>query len=404
MQQPAPSELPALAGIRVLDLTHFESGTSCCETLAWLGADVIKVEPPGAGEQGRRATADREDADSWYFLMLNANKRSIQLDLRDENGKAVMRRLLKTADIVVENLAPGAIERLGFGYDDVRAINPRVVYGSIKGYRRGSPFEEYLSFDPIGQSVGGAVSVTGETGGRPVKPGPTYADTGAGLHLSIGLLAALHQRERTGTGQRVDVSMQDAIINCSRISYAEQLRTGVAAGRYGNRSPMPTHPSDLFPCAPEGPNDYCFIYTSRANNVQWEVLLDVIGRPELKSDPRFGSPAARRDSAEAVNDLVSAWTRQHDKHEVMRLLGSAGVPAGAVLDTVELSGDEFLRECGMFVEVDHPIRGRYVMPSWPVQMSESYVPVAAPPILGAHTQEVLASLDELEQRDVEVGL
>lgn len=401
--QHVPSDGPALAGLRVLDLTHFESGTSCCETLAWLGADVIKVEPPGAGEQGRRATADREDADSWYFLMLNANKRSIQLNLRDERDKAIMRRLLKTADILVENLAPGAIERLGFGYEDVRAINQRVVFGSIKGFRKGSPYEEYLAFDPIGQSVGGAVSVTGETGGRPIKPGPTFADTGTGLHLSIGLLAALHQRERTGVGQRVEVSMQDAIINCARISYAEQLRTKVAAGRYGNRSPMPTHPSDLFPCAPEGPNDYCFVYTSRANNIQWEILLDVIGRPHLKSDPRFGSPAARRESAEAVNELVSGWTRQHDKHEVMRLLGSAGVPAGAVLDTAELSSDEFLLASGMFVEVDHPVRGRYVMPGWPVQMSASFVPVTAPPILGAHTQEVLASLDESKQGDMEVG-
>ena len=385
----------------MIDLTQFEAGTSCTETLAWLGADVIKVEPPVRGEQGRYASTDAPDLDSWYFLLLNANKRSVTLDLRSATGAEMLRALIAKADIFVENFAPGTIERLGFGYESVRAINPRTVYASVKGYSESSPYRDYLAFDYIGQAVGGALSVTGSPGGPPLKPGPTIGDTGSGLHLAIGVLAALLQRERTGCGQRVDVAMQDAVINYCRISYARQLMTGRGAERFGNQSQLGlASPCDAYPCRGGGPNDYCFIYTSRVGNQQWERLLEVIGREDLKDDPRFASAQARSSHAAEVDELVSGWTRQHTKKEVMEGLGQARVPAGAVFDTKELSDDPHLRESGMFPLVRHPARGDFRMPGWPVRMSASKVPVVAAPLLGEHNGEVFGELLGLAPEDL----
>jgi formyl-CoA transferase len=383
----------ALSGVRVIDLTQFEAGPSCTETLAWLGADVIKVEPPGRGEQGRAASTDRPGLDSHYFLLLNANKRSVTLDLRHPEGAALMRRLLRDADVFVENLGPGSVERLGLGYDQVRRLNPRLVYAQVKGFPADGPYGQFLSFDPIGQAVGGAVSLTGEPDGRPTKPGPTIGDTGTGLHCAIGILAALHQRERTGAGQRVEVSMQEAVINYCRIAYTRQALTGRAAERFGNRSQLGVSaPSEVYPCHPGGPNDYVFVYTSRASNEQWHRLLEVVGRPHLRDDPRFETPEDRARHADVVDALISAWTRRRPKGEAMRELGEAGVPAGAVFDTLELSEDPHLRDRGMFVTVQHPERGDFTMPGWPVRMSCSLVPVAPAPLLGQHNREVYGDL------------
>jgi formyl-CoA transferase len=383
----------ALSGIRVVDLTQFEAGPSCTETLAWLGADVIKVEPPGRGEQGRYASADRPGLDSYYFLLLNANKRSVTVDLRHPEGAALLRRLLAGADVFVENLGPGSVERLGFGYDAVRELNPRLVYAQVKGFPADGPYGQFPSFDPIGQAVGGALSLTGEPDGPPLKPGPTIADTGTGLHCAIGILAALHQRQRTGVGQRVEVAMQEAVINYCRISYSRQALTGRASERCGNRSQLGTSaPSDVFPCRPGGPNDYVFIYTSRAGNEQWHRLLDVLGRSELREDPRFASPERRTAHAEVIGELISAWTRRRTKHQAMRELGQAGVPAGAVLDTLELSSDPDLRRRGTFVTVRHPEREDFTMPGWPVHLSCSHVPVTPAPLLGQHNREVYGDL------------
>src|ERR687888_139600 len=219
---------PALSGVRVIDLTQFEAGTSCTETLAWLGADVIKVEEPTQGDQGRRASTDKPGVDSYYFMLLNANKKSVTLNLKDERGKEVMRKLIAEGDVMVENFAPGVIERLGFGYDEVRKINPRIIYAQIKGFAPEGPYGNYLAFDMIAQSVGGALSTTGEIDGRPLKPGPTIGDTGSGLHTAIGILAALYQRQITGRGQRIEVAMQEAVINFCRIAYASQLLRNTA--------------------------------------------------------------------------------------------------------------------------------------------------------------------------------
>ena len=387
--------------MRVIDLTQFEAGTSCTETLAWLGADVIKVEPPVRGEQGRYASTDAPGLDSWYFLLLNANKRSVTLDLRSATGAEMLRALIAKADIFVENFAPGTIERLGFGYESVRAINPRTIYASVKGYSESSPYRDYLAFDYIGQAVGGALSVTGDPDGPPLKPGPTIGDTGSGLHLAIGVLAALLQREHTGCGQRVDVAMQDAVINYCRISYARQLMTGRGAERFGNRSQLGlASPCDAYPCKGGGPNDYCFIYTSRVGNQHWERLLEAIGREDLRGDPRFASAQARSSHVAEVDELLSDWTRRHTKQEVMEVLGQARVPAGAVFDTKELSDDPHLRDSGMFPLVHHPTRGQFRMPGWPVRMSASEVPVVAAPLLGEHNGEVFGQLLGLGPEDL----
>ena len=381
---------PALSGIKVVDLTQFESGTSITGTLAWLGADVIKVENPKGGEQGRRSSSERKDADSYYFMLLNANKKSVTLNLKSERGKEMLRQMIAKADIFAENFAPGVIDRLGFSYEEVSAINPRIIYATIKGFGKGSPFEKYLAFDMIAQAVGGVMSITGEADGRPLKPGVTLGDTGTGLHAVIGVLAALFQRTVTGRGQKVEVAMQDAMVNFCRIAYSRQLMSNEACERSGNALFLGNAPCEVFKCKPGGLNDYVFIYTSRANNIQWELLCDVIGHPELKEEPRFSTPIKRGDHVSEINKHVENWTRNFTKFEAMEKLGAVGVPSGAVMDTKELSDDSTMREREIFVEVDHPVRGRVLMPGWPVKMTDSHVKVTASPLLGADTSEVYA--------------
>jgi formyl-CoA transferase len=387
----------ALDGIQVLDLTQFEAGTSCTETLAWLGADVIKVEKPGTGEQGRYSSRERPDRDAFYFILLNANKRSVTLNLADERGKGILRTLIRKADVFIENFAPGAIERLGFDPEAVRAINPRIVYARIKGFGPGSPHERYLVYDSVAQAAGGAVSITGESMDRtPVKPGPNMADTGSGLHAVIGILAALFDRERTGVGQTVEISMQEAVINFCRVAYAQQFRTGQPAKRLGTKNQlMASSPSGLYPCKPGGPNDYCFIYGSRAGdagNRQWQRLLEAMGRHDMIGDPRFTSPELRYEHMEIVDQAITDWTMTKSKHEVMKHLGEAMVPVGAVFDTMELMNDPFLRERGMFVTVDHPRWGEITIPGSPIRLSDSRVAVTPAPLLGQHTREVYSEL------------
>lgn len=379
----------ALEGVKVLDLTQFEAGTSCTETLAWLGADVIKVEEPTAGDQGRRASTDIPGVDSHYFLLLNANKRSITCNLKHEKGRELFRAMVRDADVVIENFGRGVIERLGFGWDELQRINPRVIFAQIKGFPSDGPYADFLAFDMIGQATGGAVSITGESDGRPLKPGPTIGDTGTGLHCAIGILAALLQRNVTGRGQRIEVAMQEAVINFSRIAFATQALHDKAVDRVGNQSILGTSsPSENYKCKGDGPNDYCFVYTTRAGNHQWERLLKVIGREELIGDSRFDTPEARWANRMEVDRIVSEWTARYPKREVMEVLGRSGVPAGAVFDTDELINDPHLRRRGMFVTVDHPVRGAFTMPGFPIRMSDSHVPVAPAPLLGEHNEEV----------------
>jgi formyl-CoA transferase len=392
----------ALGGIRVLDLTQFEAGTSATEALAWLGADVIKVENPNGGEQGRSASTDKPGVDSHYFILLNANKRSITLNLKDERGKRILRDMIPKADIFVENFAPGVIERLGFGYEEVRQLNPGMIFAQIKGFGEGSPYENFLSFDMIGQATGGVMSITGEPDGRPIKPGPTLGDTGTGLHCAIGILGALVERQRTGQGQRVTVAMQEAMVNYCRVAYAAQAMQGRACPRMGNQVVLGTNaPSDVYRCKGGGPNDYCYVYTSRANNTQWERLLKIIGREELIGDPRFTTPQNRLKHVAIVDAAIAPWMARHSKRDAMEILGKAGVPAGAVFDTMELSNDPDLRRRGVFVTVKHAQRGDYVMPGWPVRLSGSEVEFTAAPLLGADNRTVYGEWLGLEEAQLE---
>lgn len=380
----------ALEGVIVLDLTQFESGTVCTETLAWLGANVIKIERPGTGEQGRGSSVDKAGTDSYLFILVNANKKSITLDMKQPEGKALLRRLIERADVFVENFSPGTIEKMGFDYPSVRAINPRIIYAQIKGFGSDSPYANFPAFDPVGQSMGGVVSITGERDRPPLRAGPNLADSGTGFHCVIGILAALYQRTMTGEGQRVEVAMQDAMINFIRPAFGRQLVTGKATERVGNDQPMaPVAPNGIYPCKPGGANDYVFIYTSRwPGSTQWEQLLDVIGRPDLKTDPRFKSPESRYEHRHAMNPAIEAWTCQRSKFEAMEELGRAGVPAGAVLTTAELMSDSYLRRRGMFVTIQHPVRGPIDMPGFPIRLSASSVTIEPAPLLGQHNGEV----------------
>jgi formyl-CoA transferase len=385
---------PALAGVRVLDLTQFEAGTSCTETLAWLGAEVAKIEEPTQGEPGRRSSRDVADLDAWYFILLNANKRSATLNLRSEEGRRLLERMIPQADVMIENYGPGTIERLGFGWDRVRALNPRLIYVQIKGFGPDGPYGKFLAFDAIAQAAGGAASITGEPGGPPLKPGPSIADTGAGLHAAIGILAALIQRQVTGRGQRIEISMQDVIVNFCRNAYAALARNGAWGRDLGQRSPSGgilygnNAPSGSYPCLGGGPDDWCYIYSSRAGNDHWEIVCRVIGREDLLADPSLGTPEGRHEQVERVDGAIAAWTRTFPKIEVMRRMGEAGVPAGAVFNTRDLLNDPYLRQRGTFATVTHPARGEFVMPGFPVRMSDSFVPVEPAPTLGQHSAEI----------------
>jgi formyl-CoA transferase len=385
------TDAPALAGVRVIDLTQFEAGTSCTEALAWLGADVIKVEQPGSGDQGRRL-GDQVGVDSYYFLLLNANKRSVTCNLKDERGKALLRTLIEHADVFIENFAPGAIDRLGFDYAEVAKINPRIVYAQIKGFASEGPFGSFLSFDMIAQAAGGAFSITGEADGRPLKPGPNVGDTGTGMHAAIGILAALYQRQRTGRGQRIEVAMQEAVINYTRVSYAAQATEKRAAPRRGDGGNLANAaPSGLFRCLGEGPNDYCYIHAPR-DNQHWTRLLGVIDRTDLLADARFATARDRASHGVELKEIIESWTLRRTKVEAMEALGRGGVPAGAVFDTDDLLHDPFLRERGMFGTVQHPVRGSFTMPGWPVKMSESHVALQSAPLLGADNETVYGEL------------
>ncbi|PYM42619.1 MAG: formyl-CoA transferase [Candidatus Rokuibacteriota bacterium] len=374
----------ALDGIVVLDLTQYEAGPSCTEMLAWLGADVIKIEPPG-GEPGRRALSERSDTDAWFFLMLNANKKSVTLDLKAERGRALFERMARRADIVVENFGPGAIERLGFGYDTLRRINPRIIAASVKGFGTTGPYADYKSFEWIAQAMGGVMSLTGLPDSPPLRTEAGLGDTGAGLHCAIGILAALVQRQHTGEGQRVEVAQQDAVLNLVRIHLREHYVTGTPVPRRGNRS-VAAGPSNLYRCRPFGPNDYVFVHVATLD--MWRILTRILGRPELGDDPRLADRQARAQHAGEIDPLIEAWTEKRTKHEAMEILAGAGIPCGAVLDSGEVLSDPGLVARGMVVSLEHPTRGRFAMPGNPVQLSASPTTVTRAPLLGEHNAEV----------------
>jgi formyl-CoA transferase len=380
-----------LEGIRVLDLTQFEAGTSCTETLAWLGAEVVKVENPKGGEAGRTlGSGPAPGADSYYFMIYNANKKSVTVNLKSERGLALVKEMAKKTDIFAENFAPGAIERLGLGWDELHKLNPRLVYAQVKGFGSGTPYENNLAFDMIAQACGGNMAITGERAGRPAKPGPTLGDTGTGMLLAIGVLGALFQRERTGKGRRVQVAMQDAQLQYTRGAFIQHARTSQPAMRNGAKSLAGgMAPADIYPCKPGGPNDYVYVFTSPGNEEHWRRLLTVIGHEDLIQDPRFATREARAKHEAEIDAMVSEWTRRHDKHEAMRLVGAAGVPAGAVFDTGDLLAEPSFAERGIIQTMQHPA-GELQMPAFPVRFDGAPAPIRPSPLLGEHTTEVFA--------------
>ena len=389
----------ALAGVTVLDLTQYEAGTSCTEMLAWLGADVIKVEEPKMGEQGRWRNTDKPGIDSYYFMLLNANKRSITLNLKSDRGKEIFIDLVKKVDVLSENYSLGTLESLGLGYDRLREINPALIYLTVKGFGTYGPYSKYKSFDMIAQAAGGAMALTGFPGSLPLKPGPTIGDTGTGIHAACGVLAAYIQRLRTGKGQKVEVAMQEAVLNYVRVPMMGTYITQKPTKRVGNRlgaGPV----GDIFKCSPGGPNDFVYLYCS--NEEMWRTLWNTIDRRDVLDDPRFKDRKAQRENAEALTQILEEWTGTRTKHEVMKIMGEAGVPCGAVLDSVELLNDPHLRERGMIVTVDHPVRGKFTMPGCPVKLDDSPADITSAPLLGQHNREIYAAMMGFKDDDLEL--
>ncbi len=386
-----PTQTSALAGLRILDMTQYEAGTSCTQALAWLGADVVKVEPPVYGDPGRRVRLGQ--GNSPYFLNWNSNKRSIVLDLAQPEGRQLLLDMAPHYDVFVENYGPGVVEKLDIGYDVMREANPGIIYAQLKGFGTSGPYADYKCFDMVAQAAAGAFSVTGVEDGPPMRPGPTTGDAGTGVQLALAITAAYVQKQRTGEGQHIEISMQEAMTYFMRTQIANGAEWGEAATpRRGNG---PTATVNLYPCAPEdpaadgkpGPNDYAFIMcvTSR----MWDSLATAIGRPELAVDPRFETGEARLAHFEELYEIVSEWTLKHTKHEVMTILGEAGVPVSKNFDTRDLFHDEHLNERGFVHTLDHPEHGEIRLLGFAPRMSGSHVPLRHGPLMGEHSDEVL---------------
>ncbi len=379
-----------LEGVKVVDFTQFEAGTTCTEALAWMGADVVKVENPKLGDPGRRLRPGQPDDDPYYFHVFNANKKSITVNLKSEQGLALVKDMIREADVLVENFAPGAIERLGLSYEVVKEINPGIIYAQIKGFGAGSPYEKNLAFDMIAQAAGGTFSVTGEPDGPPTRPGISIGDTGTGMVMAFTIASALHKRKETGEGHHLQVAMQDAILHYMRTNFATTGRTGKAAGRAGSKiANSQSAPKGLFPCAPGGPNDYVYISTSAANPEHWNRLLKVVGREDLIGDERYLTPRDRAAREPEVDEIVTAWTRTKTKFEAMEEIGGEGIPIGPVLDTMELNNDVTFEQRGIMQTMVHPVHKPFKMPAWPVRVDGRPTRIKPSPMLGEHTDEVL---------------
>src|ERR1700747_3567723 len=377
-----------LAGMKILDLTQFEAGPSCTEALAWLGADVVKVEEPHRGEPGRWGLSDRPDADSHYFIYYNLNKRSVTLNLKSDGGSALLRRMIGKADVLIENMAPGTFARLGFDYPQLAALNPRLIFAQVKGFAPESEHANYLAFDMIAQAMGGTMGVNGHPDKPPGPPGSTIGDTGTGMLCAMGIIAALYQRMTTGRGQHVQIAMRDAMLNYCRTPMSYQAARGDDQMPRRGNGVTGTAPGGLYKCAPGGLDDWCYIFASRGNEEHWRRLVKAIGREDLLTDPRMLDGATREQNREAVDAAITEWTSQRTKHEVTRIIAGAGVPCGAVLTTLEVMHDPDLHKRGMMQTIEHPVRGPVIVAGWPLRRSDSKVPLKCAPALGADCEAI----------------
>jgi formyl-CoA transferase len=350
--------------------------------LGFLGADVIKLEEPKGGDIARA-----QNNDELFFLAFNANKRSLTLNLKSDEAKALFRKIIEQSDVLIENFGPGALDRLGFGWKDLQKINPRLIFATIKGFGTYGPHAHMKSFEPIAQAMGGAMCITGHPDKPPTYVWPAIGDSGTGMHMAIAILAALNQRHATGRGQHVEVAMQDAVVNLIRVSLREHQRHGVPE-RTGNQLGKNV-PGTTYPCAPGGPNDYVYIY---AQPQMWQAVCDVLGRPELAGNPLFKTNPDRWQNRAALDAIITEWTSRRSKHEVMRLMGDAGVPCGACQDTGEILADPHLTAREMIVELEYPKRGAFKTVGCPLKLSDSPVTFKRPPMLGEHTEAVLREL------------
>jgi formyl-CoA transferase len=385
--------MAALDGMRVLDMTQYEAGTSCTQLLAWLGADVVKVEPPGRGDPGR-GVAHSEEV-SQYFLNYNSNKRSITIDLANPEGRDLLLKLAPHYDVFVENYGPGVIEKLDIGYDVMKQVNPGIIYGRIKGFGLSGPYSGFKCYDWVAQASAGTFSVTGYPDSPPTMPGPTIGDSGTGMQMALAITAAYVQKQRTGEGQMIEISMQEAVTMFMRTLGLAQWGTG-AQPRTGNRRGAPT---DVYPCKGGGPNDHVFIMVVTTR--MWDTLCAAIDRPELVADPRFETGMARQQHGDELWEEIAKWTRQRTKYEAMKELGDAGVPCSAVLDTFDLFNDPHLKERGLIQVVEHETGGPRQIMRNPIRMPGSDIPLQAAPVLGKHTAEVLGADLGLAPDDLE---
>ena len=397
--------MKALEGIRILDMTHVQSGPTCTQLLAWFGADVIKIERPGTGDETRRQLRDLPDVDSLYFTMLNHNKRSVTLNTKHKTGQAIFTKLIEASDVLVENYAPGALGRMGFSWERIHTINPRIVYASVKGFGPG-PYEECKVYENVAQCAGGGASTTGFADGPPTVTGAQIGDSGTGVHLALGIVTALLQRERLGKGQRVVCAMQDAVLNLCRVKLRDQQRLthgplkeypqypdgtfGDAAPRAGNASGG-GQPGWIVKCLgwEDDPNAYIYIVTQAT---AFDALARAIGRDDWVDDPQWNTPQARLPHLDQMFDEIERWTMTKTKFEVMETLNPLNVPCGPVFSMKELADEPSLRATGTIVEVDHPTRGSYLTVGNPIKLSDSRAEVTRSPLLGEHTDEILQNV------------
>ena len=387
----------ALEGLRILDMTHVQLGPSATQLLAWLGADVIKVELPGRGDITRTQLRDVPDVDSLYFTMLNCNKRSITLNTKTDRGKEIFRKLIAVSDVLVENFAPGALDRQGFTWETIRTINPRIIYASGKGFGTG-PYIDCKAYETVAQAMGGSMSTTGLADGVPTSTGAQIGDSGTGIHLVAALLAAVIQREKTGRGQRVEVAMQDCVMNLCRVKMRDQQRLqhgplkeypnkefGDTVPRSGNASGG-GQPGNALKCKGGGQNDYIYVIIQPPG---WKPLMNLVGRQELIADSAYATPEARLSHLDECFGIIEEWTQKHDKLDAMKTLNKLNVPCGPIMSLKELMEDSSLVSRGMVVDVEHPQRGTFRTVGCPLHLSDSPVEVKTSPGLGEHTDEIL---------------
>ena len=399
----------ALDGVRILDFTHVQSGPTCTQLLAWLGADVIKVERPGIGDITRGQLRDIPDADSLYFTMLNSNKRSITIDSKHPQGKTVLEALIKTCDVLVENFAPGALDRMGFTWGRIQELNPRMILASVKGFGPG-PYEDCKVYENVAQCAGGAASTTGFDDGPPLVTGAQIGDSGTGLHLALGIVAALYQRNTTGRGQKVLAAMQDGGLNLCRVKLRDQQRLAHGPlkefpqfphGTFGDTVPRAGNasgggqPGWILKCKgwETDPNAYIYFITQAP---VWPAICKVINKEEWITEPNYAKPDARLPHLKDIFAAIEEWTMTKTKFEAMEILNKFDIPCGPILSMKEIAEEQSLRATGTVVEVDHPTRGKYLTVGNPIKMSDSATEVTRSPLLGEHTDEILRDVLRLD--------